>query len=50
MELELRDIAAVLVGVVAEEDRPSSFRVFAYTSPVEPRGRVAATSLSYFAR
>ena len=33
--VELRDVAVVLVGVVAEEDRPSGFRVFAYASPVE---------------
>lgn len=33
--VELRDVAVALVGVVAEEDRPSGFRVFAYASPVE---------------
>lgn len=38
--VEPRDAAAVLVGVVAEEDGSGDFRVLAYASPVEPRGRV----------
>lgn len=35
--VEPRDVAAVLVGVVVEEDGSGGFWVLAYASPVEPR-------------
>lgn len=38
--VELCDVAVVLVGVVVEEDGLGGFRVLAYASPAEPRGRV----------